>query len=80
MPGADDGEQWLESVAMRPMLEALLESVCKDKPDRMLSYSVVWMRESYPELAEAARKAWRRTFAVASSRSPGQCWTLLLPT
>jgi hypothetical protein len=30
-------EAWLESVAMRPMLEALLESVCKDKPDVLLA-------------------------------------------
>ena len=47
-------EAWLESVAMRPMLEALLEAVCKDKPDVMLAYAIQWLRESYPDQAEAA--------------------------
>ena len=50
----DPANEWLESVAMRPMLEALLESVCKDKPDHMLEYSICWMRQSFPEKAEAA--------------------------
>jgi len=48
----DDAEVWLDTVSMRPMLEALLESICKDKPNRVLSYSILWLRESYPEEAE----------------------------
>lgn len=47
-------EAWLESVAMRPMLEALLESVCKDKPDVLLAYAIVWLRACYPQQASAA--------------------------
>ncbi len=47
-------EAWLESVAMRPMLEALLECVCKDKPDVLLAYAIAWLRESYPEQAAGA--------------------------
>jgi hypothetical protein len=46
-------EAWLESVAMRPMLEALLESVCKDKPDVLLAYAIVWLRACYPQQASA---------------------------
>ena len=55
---SDEAAQaWLESVAMRPMLEAMLESICKDKPDNLLHYSIVWMRESYPEQAGEAANA-----------------------
>jgi hypothetical protein len=37
------------------VLEALLASVCKDKPDRLLDYATEWMRTSYPvQAAEAA--------------------------
>ena len=54
---ADPAVAWLESVAMRPMLEALLEAVCKDKPDRLLDYATEWMRTSYPEQAAAAAAA-----------------------
>jgi hypothetical protein len=59
--------QWLEQVAMRPMLEALLESVCKDKPDKLLNYAIGWMRSSYAEAAEEAE---------ASSEETG-LWTAL---
>ena len=48
---------WLESVAMRPMLEALLENVCKDKPNHALNYAVSWMRSTYGELAAEAQRA-----------------------
>ena len=51
---AADADEWIDQVAMRPMLEALLESVCKDKPDRLLQYAIWWMRESYPEQAREA--------------------------
>lgn len=50
-------EAWLESVAMRPMLEALLEAVCSQKPDVLLAFAIAWMRESYPEQASAAFSA-----------------------
>ena len=54
----DPAVEWLESVAMRPMLEALLESVCKDKPDDLMNYAIAWMRTSYPDAsAEAAAAA-----------------------
>ena len=49
--------QYLETVSMRPMLESLLESVCKEKPDHLLNYSIYWMRKSYPEAAAAAATA-----------------------
>lgn len=55
---ADPAVEWLESVAMRPMLESLLEAVCKDKPNDLLNYAIAWMRTSYPtESAEAATAA-----------------------
>ena len=55
-------ERWLtkailekNSQRLRPVLEALLASVCKDKPDRLLDYATEWMRTSYPaQAAEAA--------------------------
>ena len=50
----DEAVEWLERVAMRPMLESLLESVCKDKPDNLHNYAITWMRETYGELAEEA--------------------------
>ena len=49
----DEALAWLESVAMRPMLESLLENVCKDKPNHVLNYAVSWMRSTYGELALA---------------------------
>ena len=46
-------ERWLtkailekNSQRLRPVLEALLASVCKDKPDRLLDYATEWMRTS----------------------------------
>ena len=53
----DQAVAWLESVAMRPMLEALLENVCKDKPDHLLNYSISWMRATYADLAMEAAAA-----------------------
>ena len=54
-------ERWLtkailekNSQRLRPVLEALLASVCKDKPDRLLDYATEWMRTNYPEEAEEA--------------------------
>ena len=51
---ADPAVVWLESVAMRPMLESLLEAVCKDKPDNLLNFSIAWMRSSYPNESQEA--------------------------
>ena len=53
----DQAVAWLESVAMRPMLESLLESVCKEKPDDLLNYAIAWMRSTYPDLAGEAAAA-----------------------
>ena len=53
----DQAVAWLESVAMRPMLEALLENVCKDKPDHLLNYAISWMRATYADLAVEAAAA-----------------------
>ena len=53
----DEALAWLESVAMRPMLESLLENVCKDKPNHVLNYAVSWMRSTYGELALEATRA-----------------------
>ena len=56
-PPPDEALAYLETVSMRPMLESLLESVCKDKPDRLLNYSIKWMRKSYPDAAAEALTA-----------------------
>ena len=57
-------ERWLtkailakNSQRLRPVLEALLASVCKDKPDRLLDYATEWMRTSYPAQATEAAAA-----------------------
>jgi len=57
-------ERWLtkailerNSQRLRPVLEALLASVCKDRPDRLLDYATEWMRASYPEQAAEAAAA-----------------------
>lgn len=54
MQTEDQAVEWLERVAMRPMLESLLESVCKDKPDNLHNYAIAWMRGTYADLAEEA--------------------------
>ena len=55
MAEADDpATAWLEQVAMRPMLESLLEAVCKDKPDHLLNFAVEWLVSSYKEKAGEA--------------------------
>jgi len=54
-------ERWLTKVILernsnrlRPLLEALLGSVCIDKPDRLLDYATEWMRTNFPVEAEEA--------------------------
>ena len=54
-------ERWLtkailekNSKRLRPVLEALLASICRDKPDRLLDYATEWMRTSYPDQAQEA--------------------------
>ena len=57
-------ERWLTKVILernsqrlRPLLEALLGSVCIDKPDRLLDYATEWMRTNFPEEASQAASA-----------------------
>ena len=54
-------ERWLtkailerNSNRLRPLLEALLGSVCIDKPDRLLDYATEWVRTNFPAEAEEA--------------------------
>ena len=49
-----EANAWLESVAMRPLLERLLEAICKDKPDKLAEYAVDWMRKEKPDDAAGA--------------------------
>jgi hypothetical protein len=51
----DEANAWLEKVQMRPMLETLLEAICKDKPDKLPEYAVDWMRKSYPTESAKAK-------------------------
>jgi len=57
-------ERWLTKVILernsqrlRPLLEALLHSVCIDKPDRLLDYATEWMRMNFPYEATDAASA-----------------------
>ena len=57
-------ERWLTKVILernsqrlRPLLEALLGSVCIDKPDRLLDYATEWMRTNFPEESSQAASA-----------------------
>ena len=58
-----DAVAWLESVAMRPMLESLLESICKDKPNILINYAMYWLRDAYPAESEKASCAAEETLA-----------------
>ena len=64
----DEALAWLESVAMRPMLESLLENVCKDKPNHVLNYAVSWIASTQQLALRAARRRAGRRVVYARRR------------
>ena len=54
MAAREEPEVYLERTALRGMLAALLEKVCKDKPDNLAAFMLEYLSTAHPELAAAA--------------------------
>ena len=52
-----DAVEWIETTQLKPMIAALLEDVCADRPDRVIPYANAWLLENYAQEAESCRAA-----------------------